>query len=94
MYCVCWCDLDPIQGQGQPIGAFELPTISEAVHAGGDDRSPLAGLSRFILCMQSNIKVICESQYCMYYLNLLPSCSSWHGRVFIEQKLSIISVST
>ena len=22
-----------------------LPTISEAVHAGGDDRSPLAGLS-------------------------------------------------
>ena len=26
-------------------GAFELPTISEAVHAGGDDRSPLAGLS-------------------------------------------------
>ena len=26
-------------------GAFELPTTSEAVHAGGDDRSPLAGLS-------------------------------------------------
>ena len=25
--------------------AFELPTISEAVYAGGDDRSPLAGLS-------------------------------------------------
>ena len=24
---------------------FELPTISEAVYAGGDDRSPLAGLS-------------------------------------------------
>jgi len=45
MYCVRWCDLDPIQGQGQPIGAFELPTISEAVHAGGDDRSPLVGLS-------------------------------------------------
>jgi len=45
MYCVCWYDLDPIQGQGQPIRAFELPTISEAVHAGGDDRSPLAGLS-------------------------------------------------
>jgi len=41
---VCWCDLDPIQGQGQHHGAFELPTISEAVHAGGDDRSPLAGL--------------------------------------------------
>jgi len=36
-------DLDPIQGQGH--GAFELPTTSEAVHAGGDDRSPLAGLS-------------------------------------------------
>jgi len=42
---ICWCDLDPIQGQGQHHGAFELPTISEAVHAGGDDRSPLAGLS-------------------------------------------------
>jgi len=26
-------------------GAFELPKISEAVNAGGDDRSPLAGLS-------------------------------------------------
>ena len=38
-------DLDPIQGQGQGHGAFELPTPSEAVHAGGDDRSPLAGLS-------------------------------------------------
>jgi len=25
--------------------AFELPTTSEAVHAGGDDRSPIAGLS-------------------------------------------------
>jgi len=35
-YCVCWCDLDPIQGQGQPHGAFELPTIIEAVHAGGE----------------------------------------------------------
>jgi len=45
MYCVCWFDLDPIQGQGQGHGAFELPTTSEAVHAGGDDRSPLAGLS-------------------------------------------------
>jgi len=31
--------------QGQGHGAFELPTTSEAVHAGGDDRSPLAGLS-------------------------------------------------
>jgi len=27
------------------MGAFELPTITKAVHAGGDDRSPLAGLS-------------------------------------------------
>ena len=45
MYCVCWFDLDPIQGQGQGHGAFELPTTGEAVHAGGDDRSPLAGLS-------------------------------------------------
>ena len=38
-----------MQGQGQHHGAFELPTISEAVHAGGDDRSPLAGLSGYIL---------------------------------------------
>jgi len=37
------------QGQGQGHGAFELPTTSEAVHAGGDDRSPLAGLSGLIL---------------------------------------------
>ena len=38
-------DLDLGSGQGQPHGAFELPTISEAMHDGGDDRSPLAGLS-------------------------------------------------
>ena len=54
-YCVCWCDLDPIQGQGQGHGAFELPTTSEAVHAGGDDCSPLVGLSdlllQFIFCI-------------------------------------------
>ena len=61
MYCVCWCDLDPIQGQGQGHGAFELPTTSEAVHAGGDDRSPLAGLSGsisilFSLRLLSNTK--------------------------------------
>ena len=36
---------DPIQGQRQRHGAFVLPTTSEAVHAGGDERSPLAGLS-------------------------------------------------
>jgi len=47
MYCVCCHDLDPIQGQGQGHGAFELPTTSEGVHAGGDDRSPLAGLSGY-----------------------------------------------
>jgi len=51
MYCVCCRDLDPIQGQGQGHGAFELPTTSEAVHAGGDDRSPLAGLSGFSLAL-------------------------------------------
>jgi len=60
MYCVCWCDLDPIQGQGQGHWAFELPTTSEAEHAGGDDRSPLAGLSGLwfvfpTLCYYSNI---------------------------------------
>jgi len=29
------------------LRAFELPTISKAVHAGGDDSSPLAGLSGY-----------------------------------------------
>jgi len=38
-----------MQGQGQGHGAFELPTTSKAVHAGGDDRSPLAGLSGYRL---------------------------------------------
>ena len=28
MYCVCCHDLDPIQGQGQGHGPFELPTIA------------------------------------------------------------------
>jgi len=41
-------DLHPIQGQGQGHWVFELPTTSEAVHAGGDDRSPLAGLSGLV----------------------------------------------
>jgi len=43
-YTVYIDDLDPVQGPGQGHGAFEFPTTSEAVHAGGDDRSPLAGL--------------------------------------------------
>jgi len=38
MYCV-----HPIQGQRQGHGAFELPKIAEAVHAGGDDRQPPCG---------------------------------------------------
>jgi len=37
-------------------GHFELLTISEAVHAGGDDRSPLAGLSG--LCLTYNLVVL------------------------------------
>jgi len=35
----------PIQGQRQGHGAFELRTTTKAEHAGGDDCSPLAGLS-------------------------------------------------
>jgi len=50
-------------------GAFELPTTSEAVHAGGDDRSPLAGLSGFYYyyyhyCFMATIQ------------NNLPTCIS------------------
>jgi len=48
LLCNC-CDLDPIEGQGRGHGAFELPTISEVVHAGGVDRSPLAGFSDCLL---------------------------------------------
>jgi len=40
-------DLDPIQGQSEGHGAFELLTISEAVHAGSDDRSPPCGVLWF-----------------------------------------------
>jgi len=42
-YCACGYDLDPIHGQGQGRKAFELPKISEAVHAGGNDRQPPGG---------------------------------------------------
>ena len=66
MYCVCWCDLDPIQGQGQGHGAFELPTTSEAVHAGGDDRSPLAGLSGD-LCFRQQCQDYWRYQYYWRY---------------------------
>jgi len=38
-----YADVTLTQGQGH--GAFELPTISNAVHAVGNDCSPLAGLS-------------------------------------------------
>jgi len=41
--CSVLYNLDPIQGQGQGHGAFELPKISESVHAGGDDRQPPLG---------------------------------------------------
>ena len=39
---------------------LKLPTISEAVHAGGDDRSPLTGLSdlkKFINCSYNFFKL-------------------------------------
>jgi len=39
-HCACGYDLDPIQGQRQGHGAFELPKISETVHTGGDYRQP------------------------------------------------------
>jgi len=55
MYCVCCRDLNPIQGQGQGRGAFELPTTSEGVHAGGDDRSPLAGLSGYFCALHYSV---------------------------------------
>jgi len=41
--------LTPIQSQGQ--GAFELPTISEAVHAGGDDCQPPCRAFWFMICI-------------------------------------------
>ena len=50
-------DLDPIQGQAQGHGAFELPTTSEAVHAGGDDRSPLSGLSGLPFFTENEVDV-------------------------------------
>jgi len=69
MYCVCWFDLDPIQGQGH--GAFDLPTTSEAVHAGGDDRSPLAGLSG--VCV-SLTYCICDVRRSHLYKQLGNAC--------------------
>ena len=35
--------LTPSKVNVKVTGAFELPTTSEAVHAGSDDRSPLCG---------------------------------------------------
>ena len=84
MYCVCSFDLDPIQGQGH--GAFELPTTSEAVHAGGDDRSPLAGLSGVPVALpltffQFLLHMYCHSWHkvpCMHILLCLPCLvSEW-----------------
>ena len=66
MYCVCWFDLDPIQGQGQGHGAFELPTTSEAVHAGGDDRSPLAGLSGFTYTLYKGTHISSHTHWPLY----------------------------
>jgi len=42
-YCACRYDVSPIRGKGQCHWAFELPKISEAVHAGRDDRQPPCG---------------------------------------------------
>jgi len=57
MYCIRWCDRDPIQGQGQGHGAFEIATVVETVHAGGDDRSFLAGLSGCGTCFHCSWRV-------------------------------------
>jgi len=81
MYCVCWCDLDPIQGQGQGHGAFELLTTSEAVHAGGDDCSPLAGLSGFwtILFLSVKITESATTSHHNHFTALLPGPPRWAG---------------
>jgi len=83
MYCVCWCDLDPIQGQGQGHRTFELPTTSEAVHADGDDRSPLAGLSGFFPRLISAVADWCLPHFhtwCDLSANLecrFETCCMW-----------------
>ena len=56
------------RGQGQPIGAFELPTISEAVHAGCDDRSPIGGLSGFIIIQFNPFNTI--NHFCLDWVGL------------------------
>jgi len=64
---------DPIQAQCRGHWAFELPIISEAVHAGGDDRSPLAGLSGFRLAFVYEIKFFHAEEFyfsvkeCFYF---------------------------
>ena len=67
--------------------AFELPTTSEAVHAGGDDRSPLAGLSGlnvyFVLLYVSLIGACLLSLYYHHHHNcftaLFPGPPGWAG---------------
>jgi len=45
-----YVDVTLTRSKVKVTGGFELPTICEAMHAGGDDRSPLAGLSGFNKC--------------------------------------------
>jgi len=67
MYCACWCDLDPIQGQGQGHGTFELPKIAKAVHAGGDDCQPPCRafwfLGQWHQKMISNMCIFCPTMH-------------------------------
>ena len=45
MYYVCWCDLDPIQCQGQGHGPFELPTIAHKCTFPGISPPPLSNFT-------------------------------------------------
>ena len=84
MYCVCWCDLDPIQGQGQGHGPFELPTIAH--------NCKFLGLSSATFAWSSKLTVDIDSMGSGLQLLGRHFSNFILGKVSLEFKLHRMSI--
>ena len=88
VYRVCWCDLDPIQGQGH--GAFELPTIAHNCTFLGLSSPPLSRERQnwwLTVILRHVIYSLSESVFRIFFQESYHKSSNFaEGRYFTDFK--------